>query len=138
MLHLRRVLLGHFAARLAGHFAGHAVKVLLAVVQALGRGGGAALDGPPARHVGLSMGDGGRLGLGDWAARGGLGSELLLGWKFRLHWERRDGWCSCVAGWGGCEGGWDGTGRVSLLKLVLLAGRGLSTLLLLRWLERGG
>ena len=122
------ILLDHLLARLPGDLTSDLKEVLLAIVQALGRGGGTALDGPAARHVGLSMGDGGGLGLGNGAALCGLGSELLLGGKLRLHCEKREvGWLIWMCS--GC------TGRVSWLRGEDRGeGRPLSTLLLLCWL----
>ena len=126
MLHPLRILPRHLPRRLPGNLPGRGEEVLLAVVQALGRGGGTALDRPAACHVGLSMGDGGGFGLGDGAALGRLLGELFLGREFRLHWE----------GVGRMPVLWlEGELELEVLESVVTV---LWTLLSLRWRGSGG
>ncbi len=115
MLHPSGILLGHFVGGLARDLSGGGKEVLLAVVQALSRGGRGALDGAAACHVGLSIGDGGDFGLGNGTAFFNLGDELFSGREFPLH----------------CES----TGRVTL---VVSVGLGLSALLSLLSAVSGG
>lgn len=135
-MNLLRIFHSHLGARLAGDVTGDLQEVLLAVVQALSGGSRPALDGASPGHVGLGMGDGGGLGLGDWVTLGGLGSELLLGGKFRLHCDRKEEgcgcWCRCWC-WTAANRAGSGTltGRLRGEKRLLL-----STLLLLRSLDR--
>ncbi|KAL2257239.1 hypothetical protein VTK26DRAFT_450 [Humicola hyalothermophila] len=116
MLHPRRILPGHLRDRLARDLAGGREKVLLAVAQALRRGGRPAADGPAARHVGLGSGDGGGFGLGNGAALGGLLGELFLGRELRFHGNNEYNDDNSGAG---C-GLWSGLGEEDGLLLVVV------------------